>query len=98
MFLMHYPDPKPDTDVDILLRALHRADQNWPNREDLERYWEEHHYSRPFGSIEEAEMAVQKFHERESAENCIWQIGWNLREKAIGNHSFVRWRSCKKKI
>lgn len=80
---MHYPDPKPDTDVDILLRALHRADQNWPNRWDLECYWEKHQYFRPFESIEEAEMAVQKFHERESVENGIWQISWDLREKAI---------------
>ena len=81
---MHYPDPKPYTDVDILLHALHRADQNWPNRGDLERYWEEHQSFRPFESMEEAEIAVQKLHERESAESAIWQIGWNLREKAIG--------------
>src|SRR5689334_5892206 len=81
---MDYPDPNPDTDVDILLGALHRADQNWPNRADLERYWEEHQYFRPFESIEEAETVVQKFHERESAENAIRQVGWNIREKAIG--------------
>ena len=85
---MDYPDPRPNTDVDILMLALHRADQNWPNRADLEQYWEEHEYLRPFGSIEQAEAAIQKFHERDSAELSIRQIGWNLREKAI--ESFLR--------
>ena len=80
---MIYPDPEPTTDVDSLLGALHRADQNWPNRGDLERYWEEHAYSRPFQSVEEAELAVQKLHERDSAESRISQIGWHVREKAV---------------
>lgn len=81
---MDYPDPKPDTDVDTLLRALHRADQNWPNRSDLEQFWEEHRHFRPFESIEEAEIAVQKLHERESAESGIGQVSWSLRERTIG--------------
>ncbi len=80
---MQDSDPKSETDVDILLRALHRADQNWPNRGDLERYWEGHRYFRSFGSIEEAETAISNFHERESTESRIWDIGWHLREKAL---------------
>lgn len=80
---MHYTDPKPDADVEILLRALHRADQNWPDRQDIERYWEEQQSFRPFASVEEAEIAIEKFHDHESVEARISQIGWRLRERAI---------------
>jgi hypothetical protein len=75
--------PDVQQNLDLVMRALHRAHQDWPHREDIEFYASKNPGLFPYESVEACEMAIADYHRQEIEQSNIRDISRTIQFRAL---------------